>query len=191
MSHSSHVIMNSIYLYHGDFCFYQCTKMSNNPNDSNYYNILWIGEFSVNINPFKKYKQPYLYGYDSKGTNNFTNFDNPDYIISLPNNVQGLFIDEDNHFFFSRSYSGFFTSNIDVYENILDTKIEEMLVDGNRKQYHDYKNTRRISNYTLPPMSEGFFIKDKKVYVMFESAAKKYLYTIPKIKNIKIFELKK
>ncbi len=174
----------------GDFCFYQYNKMNDNPNDLHYYKILWIGEFSVNVNPLKKYNQPYLYGYDLEKSTDISNFDNPDYITTLPNTVQGLFIDNNNHFIFSRSYSGFLTSNIDIYENMLDTKTEEMLINGNRKQYHDYKNTRRIANYTLPPMSEGFFIKDDNIYVVFESATKKYLYAVPKLKHIISFKLK-
>ena len=173
----------------GDFCFYQYTKISNNPNESHYYNILWIGSFYVNLNPFKK-SSSVLYGYNLAKSDGISNLDNPDYTVAIPDKVQDLYIDKNNNFYFSRSYSGFLTSTIDVHENLLNSKTEEFLVNAKRVQYHDYRNTRRLYTYTLPPMAEGIFIKNNKLHVIFESAAQKYLYAMPKINKILLFNAK-
>ena len=175
----------------GDFCYYQYTKVTNNPNESHYYNILWVGSFAVNSNPFSQRTSPFIYGYNLEKSDDIDNFNKPQYIVAIPDKVQSLYIDKDNNFYFTRSYSGFFTSSIDVHENMLNSKLEEFLVNAERIQYHSFRNTRRLHSYTLPPMAEGMFIKDNKLYVIFESASKKYLYAMPKINKIISFELKK
>ena len=172
-----------------DFCFYQYNKITNNPNESHYYNILWIGSFIVNLNPLSKPAIPLLYGYNLEKGDDITSIDNPDYTVAIPDKVQGLYIDTENNFYFSRSYSGFLSSTIDIHENILNSKTSEYLDNAKRIQYHDYRNTRRIRSIILPPMAEGIFIKDDKLYIIFESAALKYNFVKPKIN--KILELKR
>ena len=171
-----------------DFCFYQYSKIKNIPNETHYYNILWIGSFVINLNPLSSTTTPLLYGYNLEKSDEISNLDNPDYTVAIPNKVQGLFIDKDNNFYFSRSYSGFFCSTIDVHEDILNSKTSEFLDNAKRIQYHDYRNTRRIRSILLPPMVEGIFLKDGMPHIIFESAATKYYFVRPRIDKILILK---
>ena len=150
---------------HTDFCLYQTNK-----------NILWIGEF---VSPFDRKSTPYLLGYHIENSQSIENTENPDYKIVIPSMVQGFCIDSHNNFIFSRSYTGFILSFIDIHKNILDSGSESSID-------YNYKNSKKISRIRIFPMSEGIFFKDGKYYILFESGAKRYLYAFPKIKNVLI-----
>ena len=153
---------------HTDFCYYYNNK-----------NILWVGEFKK---PFDKKITPYILGYSLENSENIEDTENPNYKIEIPSMVQGFCIDDNNNFIFSRSYSGFILSSLDIYENMQDLSSEP----GTN---YSYKNFKKISHTKILPMSEGIFFKDNKFYVLFESGAKRYLYAFPKIKNYLIFNI--
>ena len=146
---------------HTDFCYYHNDK-----------NILWVGEFK---NPLNKKYTPYILGFHTDN-NNIEDTENPSYKIEIPSMVQGFCIDDNNNFVFSRSYSGFIVSSLDIYENMLD-------LSPNPSTNLSYKNAKKISHTKILPMSEGLFFKNNKFYILFESGAKRYLYVFPKIKD--------
>ncbi len=150
---------------HTDFCYYQTNK-----------NILWIGEF---ISPFDRKSTAYLLGYHIESHQPIENAESPDYKIVIPSMVQGFCIDSHHNFIFSRSYTGFILSFIDIHKNILDSGSESSI-------NYSYKNSKKISRIRILPMSEGIFFKDGNYYILFESGAKRYLYAFPKIKNVLI-----
>ena len=117
----------------------------------------------------------------------------PVYGISMPNQVQGFEFTSDNHLIVSTSFS-VSNSHILVYKNPLN---------DNNRIYHAVNEELSIPVYTLsssnllkdleiPSMSEEIIIKDKKLYIMFESACKKWkMINRTRIKNVHSIELEK
>ena len=118
-------------------------------------NILWVGEFAL-----KEEDNPILNGYKIKENIN-VDYDKPGYTYKLPLKVQGMAVTEDGKFLYSRSFSGLVKSDLSLYD-------EE----------------KKISNKKIPSMSEGIFIKDNEVYVLFESSADTYVVVYPRMNNI-------
>lgn len=145
----------------GDFCYYHD-------------DILWIGDFY--LKPFYDVPNgdPKLNGY--KVIDNM-NFDNPDYVLSLPKMVQGMSILPDGSFAFTESFTYLINSNLSIYENILDN--------GNK-----FDNSNLIKTIKIPPMAEGMFYKDGYLYILFESSSDKYSLADPKIDKILKYKIK-
>ena len=116
--------------------------------------------------------------------NDIVDFSIPDYIISIPNMVQGMAITDDNKFVFSRSYSGMLNSTLCIYDNILQNSSDFYELNGNKIQYYKFDKNNLISKIKIPPMAEGIFIKDKAVYILFENNSDKYVTAYPKINKI-------
>lgn len=117
----------------------------------------------------------------------------PVYGISMPNQVQGFEFTSDKKLILSTSYS-IANSHILVYESPLN---------DNNRIYHTISEELSIPVYTLsssnlikdleiPSMSEELLIKDNKLYIMFESACKKWkMINRTRIKNVHSIELEK
>ncbi|MBR3512515.1 MAG: hypothetical protein IKN74_06155 [Clostridia bacterium] len=146
----------------GDFCFYKN-------------GILWIGDFYL----YPIYKapnnKPLLLGYE---VSQDIDFDSPTYKIEIPALVQGMTMDDNNNFIFSKSYSNFLNSRIVVYENHTNSS----------KEYKLSKDSL-IKKFTVPPMSEGLIFNNNKLYILFESGSSKYVHAFPKVKNLLSIDL--
>ncbi len=140
----------------GDFCYF-------------YDNILWIGDFY--LKPFYDVENgdPKLNGYIYKEN---IDFNNPDYVVSLPKAVQGMSILPNGDVAFTESFTYLVNSNLQVYKNVLKQK--------NAK----FDKSNRLYTKKLPPMAEGMFYKDGYLYILFESSANKYSLADPKINKI-------
>ena len=145
----------------GDFCYYHD-------------DILWIGDFY--LRPFYDVPNgdPKLNGYK---ISNEIDFDNPDYVLSLPKMVQGMSILPDGSFAFTESFTYLINSNLCIYKNILDN--------GNK-----FDNSNLIKTIKIPPMAEGMFYKDGYLYILFESSSDKYSLADPKIDKILKYKIK-
>ena len=145
----------------GDFCYY-------------YEDILWIGDFY--LKPFYDVPNgdPKLNGYK---VSTEIDFDNPDYVLSLPKMVQGMSILPDGSFAFTESFTYLINSNLSIYKNILDN--------GNK-----FDNSNLIKTIKIPPMAEGMFYKDGYLYILFESSSDKYSLADPKIDKILKYKIK-
>ena len=146
----------------GDFCYYN--------ND-----ILWIGDFY--LKPFYDVPNgdPKLYGYK---INESINYDKPDYVYSLPKSVQGMVILPDGKFAFTESFTYLVNSNLDIYENIMNTE----------RTVFNKKN--RLKRIKIPPMAEGMFYKDGYIYILFESSTENYSMADPKIDTVIKYKIK-
>lgn len=80
--------------------------------------------------------------------------------FQIPQKVQGVTFTEQGEVIVSASYGRRSSSYIKIYNSLL-------------AMNHDVKNYKECIE--LPPCSEGVFYWDKNIYVLFESAAKKYL----------------
>ena len=144
------------YLYVGEF--YRKDKYDTDP----------AHHLTVNENEMN-YALCYAYKLDAQGSTDFV----PEFIISIPNQVQGLCFSE-NKLFISTSWA-ISDSHLMIYENWKTNPIK----------YESKDSTTEIDLYVLndnlltedvhmPPMSEEVDYIDGKVYISFESAGKKY-----------------
>ena len=158
----------------GDFCTYH--------DDS-----LWIGDFF--LNPFYKVKDnnPLLMKYSVDKLDCFK----PEVIISLPKMVQGMVITNDNMFIFTESFTNLVHSNLSIYDNVLKSKNNKYNLNGIDIPYYKFDDKSLIKNIKLPPMAEGLFYKDKKLFILFESSSNTYFYAYPKLKNVIEFDVEK
>ena len=152
----------------GDFCYYHD-------------NILWIGDFHLKILYELPEKKPLLMGYEQIEE---VNYSNPDFIVAIPDMVQGMAITEDNKFVFSRSYSGLIRSEIALFDDLLREKTGDYSLNGENVPYYASYKEKLLEKKKIPPMAEGIMIKDKELFVLFESGSKKYKTAFPKIRKI-------
>ena len=159
---------NKIIPNRGDFCLY------NN-------NILWIGDFY--LKPFYNVpnNNPLLIGYNIKDN---LDYNNPDYIISLPKMVQGMAITNDNKFIFTTSFTYLINSNLLIYDNVLKEKNSYYRINNKQVPYYKFSNKNLINKIKVPPMAEGIFYKDNYLYILFENSSDTYQYAYPKLYSI-------
>jgi hypothetical protein len=102
----------------------------------------------------------------------------PDYIISIPDIVQGVTFSEDSNICLSLSYGRTNDSRLLIFEDVL-SKNPDMTVSVNQQDIPLWVLTlqNQICEFKALPMSEGILIKDGLLYILYESAAKKYLIT--------------
>lgn len=83
-----------------------------------------------------------------------------EFIYKIPSKVQGIAFDEKGHVYLSLSYGRRNSSYLKKYRSIYSMT----------KDTEDY-----VEQIEMPPCSEGISISKDKIYVLFESAGKKYL----------------
>ncbi len=112
---------------------------------------------------------------DVKKINSETTGYIPDYLLAIPEQVQGLSFTDSGKVIFSTSYGRKNNSKIYVYDDILLTerigtyKIEEIEIDLLACSSDLLKET-----IIAPPMAEGITQGEKGQYIIFESGAEKY-----------------
>src|SRR6056297_2715995 len=102
----------------------------------------------------------------------------PDFIISIPDIVQGAAFSEDSNICLSLSYGRTNDSRLLIFDAVL-SKEPDMIVSVNQQDTPLWvlKLKNQICEFKALPMSEGILIKDSLLYILYESAAKKYLMT--------------
>ncbi|MBR4261814.1 MAG: hypothetical protein IKQ35_00435 [Bacilli bacterium] len=151
-------------------------------------NQLFIGDFY--LKPFYDVpgNTPLMYCYDLSET---INFDEPKYIAALPKMVQGLTITPDHKYIFTRSFTYLINSDLVIYDNPTDFESEFYELNNKLIPFFRFNENNLINNKKLPPMAEGLFYKDKKLYILFESSSDTYALAFPKIKNILELDINK
>lgn len=152
-------------------------------------NSLWIGEYDYKI----KYKTHSNHHYkDNKSLiavfnleEEHQDFLHPNYLISVPDRIQGLAFDDEKNIILSRSFWSFQSSDLSLYQNVLKEKSDNIKIDGNDYPIWYLDDSKLIKNMSIPPMSEGIVYLDNDIYIIFESASSYYrLYTHDKIDSI-------
>ena len=158
----------------GDFCYY---------GD----NTLYIEDFC--LAPFYKVpnNNPLLLAYD---TETDYNYDEPEYIMSLPKMVQGMTIIPNKSFVFTCSFTNLIKSDMKIYSNVLDEKADTYTYKGREVPYYKFNRNNNIRTVKFPPMAEGIFNIDNDTYILFESSSDKYFFAIPKMKKVIKYTLK-
>ena len=102
----------------------------------------------------------------------------PDVILSIPDIVQGVEFLKDGRIVLSRSYGRSNDSFLQVYDPVLNGRNHTMVqISGGEVPVWFLDNQSFENELLILPMSEGITQKDNSIYVLFESAASKYLLT--------------
>lgn len=146
---------------------------------------LWVGEF-YRLSNFKTDISHHLridennqfhamcYGFkispkSSGGVESFL----PEKALCIPDKTQGIAISK-NQIYVSISY-GISRSNLLVYKNVFSSPAQTYTYIGGKKiPLYVLMNGALEQKLTLPSMSEEIEVFDNKLFVLFESAAKKY-----------------
>ncbi len=157
--------------------------------------ILWIGEFyklgkfktdvshHVKFNGLDFHAMCFGFKIDPSAPCGIASL-TPQKAISIPDLVQGMAI-SGNNIFVSTSY-GISRSNLLVFKNILTLPANgSVFIDENKVPLYVLSPQFLIKKLSLPAMSEEVEVYDKKLFLLFESASKKYRYfTRRKVKNV-------
>ena len=99
----------------------------------------------------------------------------PDYILAIPEQVQGMAFTPSGKIIFSTSYGRKNNSKIYVYDDVLLTERAGIYtVDGTDIDLLACDNSLLKETIIAPPMAEGIIQGEKGQYIIFESGAEKY-----------------
>lgn len=155
--------------------------------------ILWVGEFQFDPeyktdrshwykNEDGRYKA-WLIGYklDQTQENELNpaalagETATPDYIISTTERIQGMTM-HDNQFYLSQSYGRRAASTLIRYQNVLEADPREYVeLNGTQVPLWCLNKSLQTGALLMPPASECLVTVDGDVYVLFETAAEKYM----------------
>ena len=147
-------------------------------------NKLWVSEFYNNDKDSNKvnkehhkgsnhawscgYNLPLDVDYSAKETKA------PDVILSIPDKVQGMAINDDGNVIFSTSYGRRNDSKLYVFEPYTEWDKEIVSVFSTDVPLYIAKKKNRITRFKMPTLMEGLDYNNGKLYVIFESGANEY-----------------
>lgn len=154
--------------------------------------ILWVGDFYYGKGyPSAPYKhrvnrdgeptRAWIAGYDSEPV---AGSGVPDYILSVGDRIQGMSVDDASHIVLSQSYGRRNDSALLFFNTPLGTEPDEHVeLYGSRVPLWHLDGYNAVKTLCAPPMSEGIAWTSSGIFVLFESAAKKYMHGSPKSRN--------
>ncbi len=99
----------------------------------------------------------------------------PDYLMAIPDEVQGITVTPSGMFIFTTSYGRRNNSEIRIYRDILaGKKISAEKIDGKDVELIACSENFLKDKITAPPMAEGIDCSDGSIWIVFESGAAKY-----------------
>ncbi len=112
---------------------------------------------------------------DIKNINSSNNGYIPDYMIAIPEQVQGMSFTPSGKVIFSTSYGRKNNSKIYVYDDVLLTeRVGIYTIDEKEINLFAFSNDLLKETIIAPPMAEGIARKDNEQIIIFESGAEKY-----------------
>ncbi|MGN1315658.1 MAG: hypothetical protein ACI4VW_01205 [Acutalibacteraceae bacterium] len=156
--------------------------------------ILWTGDFIESSDSARKNARKittlssgetfyaYCEGYilneglpDVKKINSQTNGYIPDYMLAIPEQVQGMTFTNSGKIVFSASYGRRSDSKIYVYDDVmLSERVGTYKIDETQIDLIACSNDLLKQTVTAPPMAEGITRAEKGILLIFESGASKY-----------------
>lgn len=157
-------------------------------------NILWTGDFlesdeeekekitNITTLPTGETFYAYCEGYilqdglpSTDKINKASNGYIPDYLIAIPEQVQGIAFTKTDKIIFSTSYGRKNNSKLLLFDDVLVTeKVGTKEIEGKQVDLYACSNNMLISTIEAPPMSEGLAETPDGIYLLFESGAAKY-----------------
>ena len=112
---------------------------------------------------------------DIKKINSENNGYIPDYMLAIPEQVQGMCFTHSGKLIFSTSYGRKNNSKIYVYEDVLlSERVGFYTIDGTEIDLLACGSDLLSKTIVAPPMAEGIVQVDSSQYIIFESGAEKY-----------------
>ncbi len=176
LNNADFVFVQDSYLWVGEF--YKPEKYETDPN---HHLETRSGETNRALAYAYKISEGYRYGVISTS---------PEKALSIGDLCQGIDVTDDGKFVMSTSYS-IFDSNIYYYKDVLNEEKHGTIRVGLKEVDLWYlDNEALIGSAQIPAMSEELFIKNNRVYLLFESACKKYkFFNRVRIESVYSFEL--
>lgn len=99
----------------------------------------------------------------------------PDYMLAIPQQVQGMAFTKTGKIIFSTSYGRKNDSVLYIFNDMLSQEKHGIkLIDNKEVDFYACSNEYLSTDIIAPPMSEGLANSPDKIYIMFESGAEKY-----------------
>ena len=99
----------------------------------------------------------------------------PDYVLSIPDEIQGMTKLESGEFVLSRSYGRNNKSSLLLYRGVLDSNPDRTVrINGKEVPLWFLDSETSVKSITAPPMLESLERADGNVLALFESAADPY-----------------
>lgn len=156
--------------------------------------VLWIGDFIESSDKAKKSVEKittlksgetfyaYCEGYvledglpSVSKINNASDGYIPDYMLAVPEQVQGIAFTESGKTVFTTSYGRRKDSCIYIFKDVLNSeRVGTLDFDGNEVDLYACSNDLLERKITAPPMAEGITKAHDGLYMLFESGAAKY-----------------
>lgn len=156
--------------------------------------ILWVGDFvessdgareqAENITTLESGETFYAYceGYilkdglpDIKKINSATDGYVPDYMLAIPEQVQGMAFTKSGKLVFSTSYGRRNNSYLYIYDDVLlSERVDTITVDSKQLDLLACSSELLKETIIAPPMAEGVVQTTDGLYLIFESGAAKY-----------------
>ena len=159
--------------------------------------ILWVGEFqyggkyptddSHRMSTADGLQQAWTCGYVMRKGQEFSA---PDYILSMTERIQGMTV-LNGKIYLSQSYGRRNDSVLYRYANVLSNAADETVeVNGKQVPLWILDSSNREETLMCPPMTECLCTIGEEIYVVFESAAKKYMNPPSRHPMDRVFRLK-
>lgn len=100
----------------------------------------------------------------------------PSKVLSVCDQVQGIAL-SDEHIFLSTSY-GLPDSKLYIYSNVLDAQTAETFRFGDKDIPMYILAPKAKADFKMPCMSEEIYVKEGRLYILFESMSKQYRYVV-------------
>ncbi len=139
--------------------------------------MIWVGEFytkggDYEVNP------DHAYGKNSSWACGYkVNSDGElalEAVLSVPDEVQGMSVLEDNTVVFSTSYGRYNDSALQIYKPYTEWEKSTVSIDGRDVDFYGCTKKNRTAKIEMPTLMQGVECKDDKLYSIFESGAQKY-----------------
>ncbi len=145
---------------------------------------LWVSEFynndkdsnKVNKEHHKGTNHAWSCGYDLPLNVDYSAKETkaPNVILSIPDKVQGMAINDDGNVIFSTSYGRRNDSKMYVFEPYTEWDKDTINVFGTDVPLYTSKKKNRITRFNMPTLMEGLDYHEGRLYVIFESGANEY-----------------
>lgn len=115
------------------------------------------------------------YAYKIDGTSNIGIDENLSFVLSIPSNVQGISLNSNGDIVLSVSFS-IPSSKIVVYENCLKNNAGKITLNNTSVALYILCDSLIKKQIKAPTMTEEIILHNDRVFVLFESACKKYKF---------------
>ncbi len=139
--------------------------------------MIWVGEFytksgGYEVNPDHAYGKNHAWacGYKVNDDGSLS----LEAVISVPDEVQGMSVLEDNTVIFSTSYGRYNDSALQIYTPYTQWEKSTVSINGKDVDFYGCTKKDRVAKIEMPTLMQGIECNGDNLYTIFESGAEKY-----------------